>query len=118
MSRPSQPVVVHDLLGHVAPEAERLTTQIPLQSAVRSRWFLVSVTPGETWRADAGDEERSLLLLEGRGTVVVGDWRQTLGSGHLVVVEPGASLEVIADGQRSVVALLSAAGPAPTPERT
>jgi mannose-6-phosphate isomerase-like protein (cupin superfamily) len=43
-------------------------------------------------------EERILIVLEGTATVVADQARQTLGSGHLLTIEPGVNVAVSNEG--------------------
>ncbi len=67
----------------------------PVLAGGHSEWSLLRLAPDARWTApDADLEERALLLLEGFATVEVDELRQSVGSGHVVIVDAGAALMI------------------------
>ncbi len=107
MPKPMTVVDVGHLADHPGDESPA-TGLTPVERTAHSAWSLLRVAPLQRWTApDADREERSVLVLDGMATFLVDGWRQSLGSGHLLVVEPGAALEVHNEGAAPLVALLT-----------
>ena len=67
----------------------------PVLAGGHSEWSLLRLPPDATWTApDADLEERALLMLQGFATIEVDALRQSVGSGHLLIVDAGATLTV------------------------
>lgn len=100
----------------VAVALERLgegTGSTPLLEAGGESWQLLRVEPGDRFEvrgegADGGGSAsaRALLVLDGEATFRVDELRQSLGSGHLLLVEHGERLSVTGDGTAPMTALL------------
>lgn len=71
------------------------------------RWELLTVGPGLAWSPDVdAGAARAILVLEGVATWQVDGTRQSLASGHLLLVPAGATLAVHNDGPGPVAALM------------
>lgn len=112
------PITVADL-GHLLVEPSTIDGARPLLIGSHTAWSLLRLEAGARWVAPPADlEERAVLLLEGFATVEVDELRQSLGSGHLVLVDPGASLEIHNDhvGPLAAIVVVSPTPPAAAAE--
>jgi len=67
---------------------------------------LVHVAAGERWETGPFVNARSLIVLDGLGTIAVDDWRATLGAGHAAGVPSKRKVSVGADADQAIVVLL------------
>ncbi|MGB0592157.1 MAG: hypothetical protein ACPGU1_20940 [Myxococcota bacterium] len=68
------------------------TATNPLVSAHGHAWSVLTIAAGETWSSEgAPGLPLSMLILEGHGTYAAPSGRQSIGSGHLVIIERGAA---------------------------
>ncbi|MFT7581506.1 MAG: quercetin dioxygenase-like cupin family protein [Myxococcota bacterium] len=79
-------------------------------------YTLVSLAAGERWPTHEAEPataagDTTFLMLEGVATWVTGDIRQSLGSGHLIVLDAVTPLHVINDGSSPVVFVRVMAAP-------
>ncbi len=73
-----------------------------------SAWQLLVIAPGDRWEAAHSEgEEHAALVLEGIATWEVGESRQSLGPGHLVVAPTGTRLAVSNDSPSRVTSLIT-----------
>ena len=73
--------------------------QRPLEVLLRSdaaRWELLHLSENERWLSNT-NTERTLLVLEGMATLDANQWRQSIGSGHLIGIPATLSVEIICD---------------------
>ena len=73
--------------------------QGPIELLLRSdtaRWELIHLGEDERWIGNASTE-RTLLVLEGIATLEAKQWRQSLGSGHLITLPATLSFELVCD---------------------
>lgn len=68
-------------------------------------WELLVLGPGQRWAPDAG-VARAILVLEGVATWRVDETRQSLASGHLLLVPRGAAVAAHNDGPAPMSALM------------
>jgi quercetin dioxygenase-like cupin family protein len=104
-------MTVIDLVTAAADAAPTGLTALP--STPHAARSLLSLPGGSEWEAPRHDlEEQMLLVLEGIASFSVDGWRQSLGPGHLLAIEPGARLGIATDRGERVIALL-VVSPAP-----
>lgn len=109
----NSPLTIADVGLRLLEPAEAVVSE--LTQSPHATWQLLRVAAGASWEAPAADlEERCLVVLEGMATFTVDGWRQSLGSGHLLVAEPGAKLTIRNDGADTLAALLCVT-PSPVP---
>lgn len=75
---------------------------------------VVRVVAGERWDAAVHVAARVLVVMDGLGTIIVDDWRATLGPGIAAGVPAKKKVAIIADGERAVTVMLL--GPPLPPE--
>ena len=89
----------------------------PVLSGGATTWSLVEIAPDTRWSApeSAASVERTLLVLEGHGTLEADDQRHSIGSGHLITLDAGDPCDVRNDHVSTLILLLGAReAPAPT----
>ena len=103
----SQPYKLNDVGKLLAePLAGSAVCQVPLTDSPFSTTTLVRLPPDtELTPKTASYEEHLLVVLEGFATVTVDDTRQTLGSGHVIAIEPGATVHIWNESQLTWSAL-------------
>ena len=93
----SKPFELQDI-GSLLDGLERAADATSVQEIARSPFSattLISLTSNTEYSLpETPHEERVILVLEGHATVTVDKTRQTLGSGHLLFAEPGATITV------------------------
>ena len=73
-------------------ETPSSTTVLPLISAHGQQWSVLTVASGDTWSTtNAPSRALSALGIEGHATWSDESGRQSVGSGHIVIVEPGTT---------------------------
>jgi len=107
------PFQLHDI-GHLLGVPSEVAADVtPLNMSPFSASSLLRLKANAVYEpAAAPHEERIVVVLGGYATVTVDDCRQTLGSGQLLTVEPGASLKIWNDSDVEWSALCIESPPA------
>jgi len=104
------------LLNELPSELEETGWHV-LNSSPHSTLGLVRVAAGQHWAGECFElEERILMVLDGLATVTVDDWRQTLGSGQTLVIEPGSMVSVTNEMDGAFTAIQTITPPLTAPE--
>lgn len=100
-------MIVLDVVAALGGGVEGVS-DLALGGLAGERWSVVRLGPGGRWDA-AADRDRAALVLEGVATVFVDDARQSVASGHLLLVAAGSPLGVLNDGAEAVSLLVRTA---------
>jgi quercetin dioxygenase-like cupin family protein len=115
----SQPMELIDFgaLLNALPTALEETGWHVLNASPHSTLGLVRVAAGQHWDGERFElEERIIMVLDGFATVTVDDWRQTLGSGQTLVIEPGSAVSVTNEMDGDFIAIQTITPPLTPPE--
>ncbi len=68
------------------------TAAVPLISAHGQQWSILTIAAGESWSTtNPTSRALGLVVLEGHATCVDESGRQSVGSGHVIILGEGAS---------------------------
>ena len=94
-------------IGRLLLDPDVLGDDHELFQAKSARWSLLRVPAGTSWESPAStDAERALVVLDGLATFTVDDWRQSLGSGHILWAEPDATVSIDNETADDLLAIL------------
>ncbi|MGM0574686.1 MAG: AraC family ligand binding domain-containing protein [Myxococcota bacterium] len=103
------PLYVADIGLHLLspPEDAPETGLLGVADGAGASWSLLRVAPDDETEVAATEAGLSLLVLDGVATFAVEDGRESLGSGHLLLVEPGRVVTVTNEGEAPLRALVA-----------
>ena len=109
-------LVTADLARLLGSLRARGGTASEAAQVLQTTLVVVVVAPGERWLAEPVADERLVVVLDGLGTIIVDDWRATLGPGLAAGVPAKRPLTAIADtGPLELLVITPASSDSPQP---